>query len=69
MRLLLAALIVIPSVARAQRPARPVPQYTIEQFMNTTVMFGASFSPDGRSILVTATSRACSTPTKSGDGR
>ena len=54
MRLLLAAITVIPSVATAQRPSRPVPRYTIEQFMNTTVMFGASFSPDGRSILVTS---------------
>jgi dipeptidyl aminopeptidase/acylaminoacyl peptidase len=44
---------VMPSVATAQG-ARPVPRYTIEQFMNTTAMFGASFSPDGRSILVTS---------------
>src|SRR5712692_11910533 len=43
----------MPSVATAQG-ARPVPQYTIEQFMNTTAMFGASFSPDERSILVTS---------------
>jgi hypothetical protein len=40
-------------VAGAQQ-ARPVPRYTIEQFMNTTAMFGASFSPDERSILVTS---------------
>src|SRR5712692_2615951 len=50
---------VIPNAAAAQnarpaRPARPVPRYTIEQFMNTTAMFGASFSPDERSILVTS---------------
>lgn len=38
----------------AQTPSRQVPQYTIEQFMNTTSMFGASFSPDGKSILVTS---------------
>ncbi|HKA57328.1 MAG TPA: S9 family peptidase [Gemmatimonadales bacterium] len=31
-----------------------VPQYTIEQFMNTTAMFGASFAPDAKSILVTS---------------
>lgn len=43
----------IPGAAAAQR-ARPVPRYSIEQFMNTTAMFGASFSPDGRSILVTS---------------
>lgn len=33
---------------------RTVPQYTIEQFMNTTAMFGASFAPDERSMLVTS---------------
>jgi dipeptidyl aminopeptidase/acylaminoacyl peptidase len=51
--LVLALAGVMPSVATAQG-ARPVPRYTIEQFMNTTAMFGASFSPDGRSILVTS---------------
>ena len=51
--LVLAAAIVFPSAAAAQR-GRPVPRYTIEQFMNTTTMFGASFSPDGRSILVSS---------------
>jgi dipeptidyl aminopeptidase/acylaminoacyl peptidase len=51
--LVLALAGVMPSVATAQG-ARPVPTYTIEQFMNTTAMFGASFSPDGRSILVTS---------------
>ncbi len=51
--LLLALASAIPSAAAAQR-ARPVPRYTIEQFMNTTAMFGASFSPDERSILVTS---------------
>src|SRR5260370_24539831 len=43
----------LPGVVAAQR-AWPVPSYTIEQFMNTTAMFGASFPPDGRSILVTS---------------
>src|SRR5437773_7447085 len=42
------------AAAQGARPARPVRQYTIEQFMNTTAMFGASFSPDERSILVTS---------------
>src|SRR2546427_86552 len=42
----------IPSAAAAQRA--PVPRYTIEQFMNTTSMVGASFSPDERAILVTS---------------
>ena len=31
-----------------------VPTYTVEQFMNTTSIFGASFSPDEKSILVTS---------------
>jgi dipeptidyl aminopeptidase/acylaminoacyl peptidase len=51
--LLLALAGSIPSGATAQG-ARPIPRYTIEQFMNTTAMFGAAFSPDGRSILVTS---------------
>ncbi len=50
--LVLALAGVTPCVATAQG-GRPVPRYTIEQFMNTTAMFGASFSPDERSILVT----------------
>jgi dipeptidyl aminopeptidase/acylaminoacyl peptidase len=49
---LLALVSALPSAASAQRQRR-VPKYTIEQFMNTTAMFGASFSPDERSILVT----------------
>src|SRR5256712_7057034 len=54
--LLLALASAIPSAAAAQRsgPARPVPRNTIEQFMNTTSMVGASFSPDERAILVTS---------------
>src|SRR2546425_554109 len=54
--LLLALPSAIPSAAVAQRarPVRPVPRYTIEQFMNTTSMVGASFSPDERAILVTS---------------
>jgi dipeptidyl aminopeptidase/acylaminoacyl peptidase len=51
--LLLAITGVKPGAAVAQR-ARPVPRYTIEQFMNTTAMFAASFSADERSILVTS---------------
>src|SRR5260370_3959567 len=51
--LLLALAGAIPTVGAAQR-ARPVPHYTIEQFMNTTAMFGASCAPDGRAILVTS---------------
>ena len=51
--LLLAITSAKPSASAAQR-ARSVPRYTIEQFMNTTAMFAASFSPDERSILVTS---------------
>src|SRR5260370_29631189 len=43
----------MPRVATAQG-ARPVPSYTIEQFMPTAAMFGASLAPDGRGILVTS---------------
>ena len=55
----LLGLIGVPSVLDAQATAVPtaarsVPEYTIEQFMNTTSMFGASFSRDGKSILVTS---------------
>ena len=50
--LLLALTTALPDATAAQRARKP-PQYTIEQFMNTTAMFGASFSPDERSILVT----------------
>ena len=52
--LALASMISGTAAAQGARPARPVRQYTIEQFMNTTAMFGASFSPDERSILVTS---------------
>jgi len=52
MPLLLALTSAIPGASAAQRGRKPR-QYTIEQFMNTTAMFGASFSPDERSILVT----------------
>ncbi len=33
---------------------REVKQYTIEQFLNTTTIFGSSFSPDMQSILFTS---------------
>jgi dipeptidyl aminopeptidase/acylaminoacyl peptidase len=39
--------------AAAQRD-RDVPQYTIQQFMNTIAMSGASFAPDEQTILVTS---------------
>lgn len=34
--------------------ARAVPQYTIEEFLGTTGLAGASFSPDGGTILVSS---------------
>jgi dipeptidyl aminopeptidase/acylaminoacyl peptidase len=37
-----------PAAAQGQRPAK---QYTIEQFLDTTAISGASFSPDERRIL------------------
>ncbi len=33
---------------------REVPQYTIEQFLNTTTIFGGAFSPDEKKILFTS---------------
>ena len=33
---------------------RDVPQYTLDQFLTTTSMGGASFSPDGSKILVSS---------------
>lgn len=39
---------------RAGAPAVDVPRYTIEQFLATTNVVGASFSPDGGKILVSS---------------
>src|SRR6185436_1816227 len=57
--LLAAVAILVPSAAcRAVRePAlesRQVPEYAIEDFMGTTAYGGASFSADGKSILVSS---------------
>src|SRR5437879_12990047 len=55
--ILLAAAALAPYLLLAQapspRPDKPVPvkQYTIEQFMATTRVGGATFSPDEKSIL------------------
>lgn len=46
---LLAAALLAPALS-AQAPRRPR-RYTIEQFMNTVAMSGASFAPDERSII------------------
>src|SRR5439155_22319734 len=54
---ILLAVALAPSLLFAQtpspRPDKPVPvkQYTIEQFMATTRVGGATFSPDEKSIL------------------
>jgi len=37
-----------------EKPARTVPQYSIEQFMHTTSIFGGSFSYDEKSIAFTS---------------
>ncbi|HJQ66817.1 MAG TPA: alpha/beta fold hydrolase [Gemmatimonadales bacterium] len=49
-----AGLLVMSPVPGGAQTRRTVPQYTIEQFMNTSVMFGASFAPDERTVLVTS---------------
>ncbi|HKR11097.1 MAG TPA: S9 family peptidase [Pyrinomonadaceae bacterium] len=54
--LLVATFLVLLSTAVAQpaqqaQPSKPVKQYTIEQFMNTTRTLGSSFSADEKSIL------------------
>jgi dipeptidyl aminopeptidase/acylaminoacyl peptidase len=43
-----------PAPRKSAPQARPaaVPQYTIEQFLNTTTWAGASFSPDGQNLLL-----------------
>ena len=41
-------------VSIAPRPAASVPTYTIEQFLGTTTLTGASWSPDSRRILVSS---------------
>ncbi len=40
--------------APAEPSAAAVPQYTIQQFLATTSMFGSSFSPDGGKLLVSS---------------
>jgi dipeptidyl aminopeptidase/acylaminoacyl peptidase len=50
----LAGLLTLIATQGAAQARRTVPQYTIEQFMNTAVMFGASFAPDERSVLVSS---------------
>jgi dipeptidyl aminopeptidase/acylaminoacyl peptidase len=47
----LAAALLLSSLSVEAAPARPTKQYTIEQFMATTSVTGASFSPDESKIL------------------
>ncbi|HWM94888.1 MAG TPA: S9 family peptidase [Thermoanaerobaculia bacterium] len=54
MKKLLLAILAGVILAAAVPETRPVPEYPIEQFLTTTQHFGASFSPDGRKILVTS---------------
>ena len=49
-----AGLLVMSAGPGGAQTRRTIPQYTIEQFMNTSVMFGASFAPDERTVLVTS---------------
>ena len=51
------ALVILAGCATHQEPiytARSVPQYTIEDFLETTSISGASFSPDETKILVSS---------------
>lgn len=45
------ALLVLCAVSASAQTARPSKQYTIEQFLDTTSMTGASFSADESRIL------------------
>ena len=45
------ALLLLGGLALEAAPARPKKQYTIEQFMATTAVGGASFSPDESKVL------------------
>ncbi len=48
---LVSMLIAVAFFGCQKRGERPIKQYTIEQFMNTTNIFGSSFSPDEKTIL------------------
>src|SRR5215218_11412220 len=53
----LAALLLVPALALAATPPaakRPSRQYTIEQFMATTRVMGASFTPDEQRVLLSS---------------
>jgi len=51
LRVVLVALLVPTSLLAAVTTARPSKQYSIEQFMNTIAVGGASFSPDEKELL------------------
>ncbi len=42
------------AAAQTSKPAPPVPRYTIQQFLTTTLYAGGSFSPDGSKLLVSS---------------
>ena len=50
-RCVVATVLVLSAVTGSAQTARPSKQYTIEQFLNTTTIRGASFSPDESRIL------------------
>jgi dipeptidyl aminopeptidase/acylaminoacyl peptidase len=53
-RFLVALAVLAASAAAAHAAPKEVPQYTIEDFLATTNMNGADFSPDGAKILVSS---------------
>src|SRR5438093_605647 len=59
------------SASAALAAPKPLPQYTIEDFLATTNMNGADFSPDGTKILVSSDKsgvfNACAVPVQGGD--
>jgi dipeptidyl aminopeptidase/acylaminoacyl peptidase len=50
----LGALISCNSGEEAEEETREVPQYSVEEFLDNTSVFGASFSPDDQKILVSS---------------
>jgi hypothetical protein len=59
------ALALISAITTAAQTTRPAKQYTIEQFLTTTSMSGASFSPDESRILFHRTKAGSGTRTPS----
>ena len=55
-----------PPAKSAPAAPRQVKQYTIDQFLANTSYGGASFSPDGRKILLSSNETASPAPRRSG---